>query len=319
MKKLLWIIPALMFGFYTAEAQIVDRIMAKVNDDIITQSELNRAMAQYRQELASKYAGQQLEEMIAKTREQLLNNLIETKLINQKAIELGYDATVETAVASEVQRIMKENNLPDTESLEKALAQQGMTVRELREQIRDALMGQYLVNDFVRARITLLTPEIEKYYKDHTADFTTPEEVTLSEIIIRADGGDNAAENQANDLYRRLQQGEAFSALASQYSKGPTANKGGGIGTFQVSDIRPDMLNAIKGLNEGDISKPQKTDEGYVIYHIDTRKYATVKSLDDVREEIKDLLYRQRFNPEFDRFISQLKDDAYIQIYSEAE
>jgi peptidyl-prolyl cis-trans isomerase SurA len=319
MKKLVWIIPALMLGFYTAEAEIVDRIMAKVNDDIITQSELNRAMAQYRQELASKYAGQQLEEMIAKTKDQLLNNLIETKLINQKAIELGYDSTVETAVSSEVQRIMKENNLPDTEALEKALAQQGMTVRELREQIRDALMGQYLVNDFVRSRITLLTPEIEKYYKDHTADFTIPEEVTLSEIIIRANGSDSAAENQANDLYRRLQQGEAFSALASQYSKGPTANKGGSIGTLKVSDIRPDMLNAIKGLKDGDISKPQKTDEGYVIYHIDSRKYASVKSLDEVREEIKDLLYRQRFNPEFDRFISQLKEDAYIQIYSEAE
>ena len=115
MKKFLWIIPALVFGFYTAEAEIVDRILAKVNDDIITQSELNRAMAQYSKELASKYTGQQLEDMIAKTKEQLLNNLIETKLINQKAIELGYDSTVETAVSSEVQRIMKENNLPDTD------------------------------------------------------------------------------------------------------------------------------------------------------------------------------------------------------------
>jgi len=239
--------------------------------------------------------------------------------IIQKAIELGYDATVETSVASEVQQIMKENNLPDTEALEEALAQQGMTARELREQIRDALMAQYLVNDFVRSRITLLTPEIEKYYKDHTADFTTPEEVTLSEIIIPADGSDTAAESRANDLYGRLQQGEPFSALASQYSKGPTANKGGSIGTIKVSDIRADMLNAIKGLKEGDISKPQKTDEGYVIYHVDSRKYASVKSLDEVREDIKDLLYRQKFNPEFDRFISQLKEDAYIQIYSESE
>jgi peptidyl-prolyl cis-trans isomerase SurA len=319
MKKLLWAIPVLIFGFLTAEAEIVDRILAKVNDDIITQSELDRAMIQYRQELASKYAGQQLEEMIAKTKDQLLNNLIETKLINQKAIELGYDATVETAVASEVQRLMKEYNLPDTEALENALAQQGMTARELREQIRDGLMGQYLVNDFVRSRITLLTPEIEKYYKDHTADFTMPEEVTLSEIIILSDGSGDAAENRANDLYRRLQQGEPFAALASQYSKGPTANKGGSIGTLKVADIRADMLNAIRDLKEGEVSKPQKTDEGYVIYHIDSRKYARVKSLDEVREEIKDLLYRQRFNPEFDRFISQLKEDAYIQIYSESE
>ena len=203
-----------------AEVEIVDRILAKVNDDIITLSELNRAMVQVRQELETKYAGQQLDEKIEETEEQLLNSLIENKLINQKAIELGYDATVETAVSSEVQRIMKEYNIPDTEALEKALAQQGMTVRELREQIQDQLMGQYLVNDFVRARITLLTPEIEKYYKDHTADFTTIDEVTLSEIIIQANGSGSTAESQANDLYERLQKGEAFSALASQYSKG---------------------------------------------------------------------------------------------------
>ena len=319
MKKILWIIPALLFGLCTAEAEIVDRIVAKVNDDIITLSELNRSMVQARQELAAKYTGQQLDEMVEKTKEQILNNLIETKLINQKAMELGYDATVETSVSSEVQRIMKENNIPDTEALEKALGQQGMNARQLREQIRDALMGQYLVNDFVRARITILTPEVEKYYKDHTADFTVPEEVTLSEIIIPMSGAGSAAENRANDLYRLLQQGEPFSALASQYSKGPTANKGGNIGTFKLADINNDMRNAIKDLKEGDVSKPQRTDEGYVLYHIDSRQSASVKSLEDVREEIKDKIYREKFNPEFDRFISQLKEDAYIQIYSESE
>jgi len=319
MKKLLWFLPVLMFGFLAAQAEIVERILAKVNDDIITLSELNRTMEQYRQELAAKYAGQQLDEKLEETKEQLLDSLIENTLIKQKALEMGYDATVETAVSSEVQRIMKEYNLPDTEALEKALTQQGMTVSNLRDQIEEALMGQYLVNDFVRARITLLTPEIEKYYKDHTADFTTVDEVTLSEIIIEADGNDAAAESQANDLYDRLQKGEAFSALASQFSKGPTANKGGGIGTLVVSDLRTDMLNAIKDLKEGEISKPQKTEDGYVIYRIDSRVYAALKPLDEVREEIKELLYREKFNPEFDRFIAQLKEDAYIQIYSEAE
>ena len=217
-----------------------------------------------------------------------------------------------------VQRIMKEYNLQDTEALEEALANQGMTVRDLRDQIRDQLMGRFLVSDFVSARITILTPEIEKYYKDHTSDFTTPDEAALSEIIIQADV-DSAAESQANEIYRRLQEGEPFSAMASQYSKGPTANKGGSIGTFIVSDLRADMLAAIKDLKEGDISKPQKTEEGYVIYHIDTRNYASLKPMDEVKEEIKELLYQERFNPEFDRFIAQLKEDAYIQIYSEAE
>lgn len=318
MKNLLWAMVAIMLGFSAVEGEVVDRVLAKVNDDIITLSELNRAMASYRKELAGKYAGQQLDDMIKKTEGQLLDRLIERKLIIQKGMEMGYDSTVESSVASEVQNVMKENKIPDTETLEKALAQQGMTMRELREQIRDVLIERYVVSDFVGSRITVLTPEIEKYYKDHVADFTTPEEVTLSEIVIQGEGSGAEAGERADDLYRRLQQGEAFAALASQYSKGVTAGKGGSIGTYVVSDLRPDMVSAIKGLKEGDISKPQKTKEGYVIYHVDSRKYAAVKPLDEVKEEIKQRIFDLRFDPEYKRFIARLKEDAYIQIYSES-
>ena len=319
MKKLFCLILAILFGSYAATAEVVERVLAKVNDDIITLSELNRTMESYRRELQTKFSGQQLEEKIAEMERQLLDRLIVDKLIKQKAVELGYDANVEADVSSEVQRIMKDNNIPDTESLDQALAQQGMTLRELREQIGDVFMSRYLVNDFVGSRITLLTPEIEKYYKDHAADFTSAEEVTLSEIVIPAEGSAAEAENRANEIYRRLQQGEAFSALASQYSKGPTANKGGNIGTYVVSKLRSDMVSAIKGLEDGDISEPQKTEEGYVIYHIDSRKPAAVQPLDEVRDEIRGRLWDQKFNPEYDRFVAQLKEDAYIEIYSEAQ
>jgi len=318
MKNLLFAVAAIMLGFCLVEGEVVDRVLAKVNDDIITLSELNRTMASYRKELADKYTGQQLDEMIKKTEGDILDRLIERKLIIQKGMELGYDSTVESSVASEIQGIMKENKIPDTETLEKALSQQGMTMRDLREQIRDLLIERYVVNDFVGSRITVLTPEIEKYYKDHVADFTTPEEVTLSEIVIETDSNDSEAKKRADDLYRRLQQGEAFSALASQYSKGVTAGKGGSIGTYVVSDLRSDMVTAIKGLKEGDISKPQKTAEGYVIYRVDSRKYAAVKPLDEVKEDIKNRIFNLRFEPEYRRFVAKLKEDAYIQIYSES-
>jgi parvulin-like peptidyl-prolyl isomerase len=203
--------------------------------------------------------------------------------------------------------------------LETALSQQGMTLKDLRDQIRDQLMVNDLVNSFVSSRIALLTPEIEKYYKDHAEDFTSQEEVTLSEIIIASEGDDEEAENRAADLYRRLQKGESFATLASQYSKGPTANKGGSIGTYMVSKLRPETVEAIKGLKESEISAPSKIEEGYVIYRIDSRKPATVKPLDEVREEIKNRLYASKFNPEYERFIAQLREEAYIQIYSETQ
>jgi peptidyl-prolyl cis-trans isomerase SurA len=319
MKRFLGIILALILGISTASAEVVDRILAKVNDDIITLSEVNRRMAEYRKELEAKYTGQQLQDMIQKLEKQILESLIEEKLLYQKAVEMGYDANVDSNVSSEIQRIMKENKMADSDELEKRLAQQGMTLRDLRDDIRNAMMTRYLVNDFVGARITLLSPEIEKYYKDHAADFTTPEEVTLSEITINIEGSDLEAQNRANDLYARLQKGESFAALAGQYSKGPTANKGGSIGTYLVSKLNPDTVKTIEGLKDGDISKPHLENNAYVIYHIDSRKPAALQPLDQVKDEIKNRLYTQKFNPEYERFIAQLKEDAYIQIYSETQ
>ncbi len=308
MKKLLWVIPVLLYGLCIAEAKTVDRIIAQVNDDIITLSELNERMAGIRQELAAKYAGEQLEKLLQDAEKQALESLVEEKLLYQKAMELGVGENVDAQVAAYLQQIIKEYNLKDMDTLENELAKQGKTLKDFREEKRREIIIRELVDGFVGSRISLLTPEVEKYYRDHAADFTTPEEVTLSEIILTGEG----AESRANELYRRLQQGESFSALASQYSKGPTANKGGSTGTYLVSKLRPEEVQAIANLKEGDISKPQKFQDGYLIYHIDGRKYAAVKSLDEVRDEIRTRLYNAKFAPEYERFISQLKDDAYI-------
>ncbi len=318
MKSLLWIISVLLFGSFAVEAEIVDRILAKVNDDIITLSELNREMDMIRMELEAKYTGKQLEEAVQQYEKQLLDRLIEDKLLHQKAVEIGYDANVDsTRITAAVEQLMKDNNIPNSDELDLRLSQQGMSMKDLRDQIRDQIMVNDLVGSFVGSRIALLTPEIEKYYKDHAEDYTTPEEVSLSEIIILSEGSDKEAERRAVDLYNRLQKGESFKTLASQYSKGPTANKGGSIGTYMVSKLKSQTMEAIKGLKESDISYPSKTDGGYVIYRIDSRKPKTVKPLEEVREEIKNRLYTSKFNPEYERFIAQLREEAYIQIYSE--
>jgi peptidyl-prolyl cis-trans isomerase SurA len=317
MKRQLLTILTLLCASWAVEAKTVDRILAQVNDEIITLSELNREMAEARKELAAKFSGEQLEQAIQKTEALALDSLIQEKLLYQKALELGYNANIDNEVSSFIQKIMKANNLKDTDDLENALAQQRISLKDYRDQVRKRLMSDNLVSDYVRSRITVLTPEIEKYYKDHAADFTTPEEVTLSEIIISGGESDKESENRANDIYRRLQQGESFAALASQYSKGPTANKGGAIGIYLISKLKPESVSAIANLKEGDVSKPVKIAEGYLIYHIDSRKLATVRPLEEVRTQIRNRIYDQKFDPEITRYVNQLKEDAYIQILPE--
>ena len=317
MRRFLWVIPGVLLAFCSAEAKTVDRIVAQVNDDIITMSEVNRELAVARRDLSTRYSGEELEQQLQKVEKQILDALIQDKLLYQKAMELGFNADVETDVSSAIQRIIKEYDLKDNEGLERALEQQGSTLKDLRENYRKRIIINRLVDYFVSSRITLLTPEVEKYYKDHMMEYSSPEEVTLSEIQIAVTSDEKEAENRANDIYQRLQQGESFPTLASQYSSGTTAGKGGSIGTYLVSKLNAETLRAIKGLNEGEVCKPQREKNGYLIYRVDSRKLSVVRPLEEVRNEIRNRLYEKKFNPELERYVSQLKEEAYIQYFSE--
>ncbi len=318
MKYLTWATLALFCGFCAAQAKTVDRILAQVNEDIITLSDLNRKIAEYRAQLETKFSGDELVQMMQKAEKQALQQLVEEKLLDQKAAELGPSSDIDSRVSTAIQQIMQENKMKSTDELDRGLmAQQGMNLREFRDMLRKQFMRDDLIGGMVGSRIALLSQEIEKYYKDHITEFSTPEEVTLSEISIPIEGNSQEAESRANDIYGRLLKGEAFAVLASQYSKGPTANKGGITGTFQLSKLNADTVKAIAGLKEGDVSKPQKFNNLYVIFHIDERKPVTVRPLDEVKPELKNRLYNQKYTPEYERFITQLKENAYIQYFEE--
>lgn len=319
MKNLLWAIPAILFAFCVAEAKTVDRILVQVNDEIITMSEVNRIMREQgiREQLAAKYNGDELEQEIQKAQKQILDSLIEDKLLYQKAMELGFSSDIDKDVSAAIQHLIKERGLKDTEELEKALEQQGSTMAEFREGYRRRIISDALIDTFVRSRITLLTAELERFYQDHIAEFTSPGEVTLSDIEITIRGDAKEAENRADDLYRRLQQGESFPTLASQYSNGATAGKGGSIGTYLVSTLNANAAKAIANLKEGEISKPQMEKDSYIIYRVDSKKPAVVRPIEEVRDQIRVQIFNQKFAPEYDRYVSRLKEDAYIQYFSE--
>ena len=319
MKKLTGILLTLIFTAGMAESGTVDRIIAKINDEIITLSELKRETEYTRKEIMSKIPAAQQEQALKEAEEQILNNMIESALIYQKAVELEYGAYVEDDVDSYIQQIMKDNNINDTDAFENALAQEGQSFKTFREGIEKNLVSQALVNDFINSRISLMTPEIERYYQNNQAAFSTPEEVALSEIILDTAKGVSEAESLAAEIADRLRRGESFAALASQYSKGTTADKGGEIGTYVVDKLNEETRKALVGVEEGEISAPQKSSDGLVIYRVDVRKKVTVQPLDEVKDQIRNILYLQKRNPEYERFITQLKEDAYIQIFSEMD
>jgi len=322
MKKFLWLTGTVLIFASVLTSQsnpmkIVDRIVARVNDDIITQSDVNREMIQYRQELAQKFTGEQLDQEMKKAEKEVLEGLIRDKLFLQKAQELGIGSGMDVQVSAEIERMRKQYNIKDMEEFEKALEAQGMTLAGYREYVKKQMIIGSLIGEFVDSRITLLTEEVERYYKDHAKDFSSPEEVTLSEILIPTSGADGQSEALAEEYRKRVLQGESFATVASQYSKGPTASKGGGIGTFQVAKLNPQIASAIATVKEGDVSPVIKLPGGCAFYRVDGRKASVVSPFETVRDQIRELLLRQKRAPEYERFVAQLKEDASIQLFGE--
>jgi len=258
-----------------------------------------------------------LEQELQKAEKQALDYLVEDKLLIQKAAEMEYNTKAEPKVAAYIQKVMKEQKIPDEDEFNQILIKQGSSLREFKEEIQKQISIEELKNDFVGSRISLLTPELEKYYKDHIADYTDPEVVELSEIAIPVTGGSKEAEDRANDLYRRLQQGESFPTLANQFSKGPTAPKGGPIGKYILTKLSLEIIKAIANCKEGEATKPLRMKEDYVIFRVDSRKAATVRALSEVIDDVRQRLGNEKFEPEFERFIAQLKEEAYIEYFSD--
>jgi peptidyl-prolyl cis-trans isomerase SurA len=315
MKKLFRIALFVLILPCCASAKVVDRVVAQVNNEIITLSELNRGVAMLREELSAKYSGEELQQALAKAEKDVLEELIRQKLLLQKAQELGFGANIDAQVSAAVEKIRVDNKFSNTQEFEKALAQQGMDMAGFRDQLKKSMITRSLVDEFVGSRITVLSQEIEKYYTDHSPEFTTPEEVSLSEIILPV--SDNDADARIQEVYKRIKEGESFAALATQYSKGATASKGGNIGSYLTAKLNQDIANAIANVKDGEVAAIQKTKDSYVIYRVDSRKPATKRPIAEVRDDIRNRLFQQKFEPEYDRFIQQLREDAYIQIFPE--
>jgi parvulin-like peptidyl-prolyl isomerase len=309
MKYFLWIIPALLCGFFTAEAKTVDRILIQVNDEIITISDLNKKIEEM--QLEKKYSGQELERMKQKQEKEAMDSLIEEKLLDQKAKEFSTPPDLDSRMSAYINQILKQYEIKTIEELEKALIQQGSTMKEYRDRIRKRLLREEVLRAFVYSRITVPNQEVEKYYKDHIEQYSAPEEVTLSEIDISGKDNMKEAEERANDIYNRIMKGESFAVLASQYSKGLNTS------SYQLSKLNSATIQAISSLKEGEVSKPQKLNTLYIIYRLDARKPMETRPLDQVKEIIQNQLWDQKLTPEIDRFLAQLKEEAYIQYFTE--
>jgi len=298
----------------TPNGAVVEDVIARVNDQIITRSEYEAAEGQLLQDARQ----QNLSEADFQDRlHDLLRDMIDEQLLLSKGKDLGITGDAETM--RELDDIRKKNNLPSMEALEKAAATQGVSFEDFKQHIRDQIIRQQVVRDEVGRHLNMTHADEVAYYNAHAQDFTVPEQEHLSEILITTP--DNATEAEiaaaqakADALAAKLKDGAKFADLARTSSGGPTASAGGDLGDFKRGTLGDILEKATFALPTGGNTPPIRTRQGFVILHVDSHQTAGVPPMASVEEKIQEALYFQQLQPALRAYLTKAREDAYMEI-----
>ena len=302
----------------TPGGTVVEDVIARVNDQIISRSDIERAQQELAQEGRQQGASQAEMDLRQK---QLLRDLIDQQLLLSKGKQLGI--TGDTELVKRLDDIRKQNKFDTMEDLEKAAAAQGVSFEDFKANIRNSIITQQVVRDEVGRRLQLSMADVQKYYDAHKQEFSQPESVHLSEILIPTPavaGGapDNAtvakALATANSVHSSLKDGANFADLAKKFSGGATAQQGGDLGDYKRGALAKELEDKTFVLPAGGYTEPIRTRQGYVILKVDAHNAGGVPPLADVQQQVEESIYNQQMQPALRSYLTHLREDAYIDI-----
>jgi len=300
------------------ETVLIDRIVAEVNDDIITLYDWNRETEPYIRRIQS--MGRSLDEerrLIYEAREQILNQLIDQKLTDQEVKR--YNITVsEAAIDNTIEDIKKRAFLTD-EELRKSLQTEGLTMESYRERIRNQILRTRLVNLEVKSKIVITDEDIRAVYERDRAKYGGEKRYHLRHILLGSRAKGNPAEmartrQQMEELYRQLTEGASFVALAKAHSESPMAQDGGDLGMFRLADMAPQIRTAVQDLPAGGFTEILDTDQGWQIFYVEEIKAIAGKTLEAAKAEIEGQLYDEIVNRKFASWLAELRARSHVKI-----
>jgi peptidyl-prolyl cis-trans isomerase SurA len=298
----------------TAEAAVLlDRVVAIVNQEVITWSELYREMeAEAVPQL--KETNEEERMRIFKESEPLfLDKLIGMRLQLQEAKNMGVRVTNDE-LQDAIDGIMKKYSMSD-EEFKESLKKEGYSFDEYRKKLREQIMVNKIVNSQVRSKIVVDEKEIERYLAQEKTKLDDGEGFVISQIFLQKpedEGERDRIEEEAAYILEKLADGESFEELAMKYSQDPSAKTGGKIGFIRKKELLGDFKDVVSGLKPGQVSRPFWTERGLHIIRLD--EGIAPKDPKDVREEVKEKLTEQLFSKKYEAWVKSLREKAFIEI-----
>lgn len=298
--------------------KVVDRVMAIVNDEIISLYELDQRVRPYAKKIKNTTSSptEQIE-LLRKVREENLNLLIDEKLADQEIRRLQIRVG-DTEVDREIERFKSANQLTD-EDFQEALATQGGSLEEFRREIKNQILRARLVNWEIRSKIVITHEEIEAYYNSHPEEFGSENKYFLKNILmnapaIKSQDEDTEVINRLNRIHEKLMDGEAFDAMAREYSQAPNAVDGGSLGLISKSALAPQIQEALAPLKPGEFTDIIITDQGYQIFYLEDIETHSADHFEKVKDKIEDKLYKQVINQQYEKWLQDLRTRAHIKL-----
>ena len=301
---------------------VVEEIVARINNDIITRGELQREREQMLQGIRQNGGD---EAKATEHEKDILRDLIDRQLLLQKGKDLGI--TGDADLIKRLDAMRKQMKLDSMEDLERVAQQQGVSFEDYKQNLREGIITQAVISREVGSHIQITNEETQKFYNDHRKEMERPEQVRLSEILVALPQTASAdkpteptaeqlaeTEKKARDVLAQLKKGANFEDTAKKFSNGPTAAQGGDIGDFKRGTMAKQLEDITFAMKADELSDVVRTRQGFVILKVTEHVTAGVPALKDVEPQLQEAVYMQKLEPSLRGYLTKLREEAFIDI-----
>jgi peptidyl-prolyl cis-trans isomerase SurA len=301
-------------------SKTVEEIIARVNNEIITRSELDKAKQTAAEEVEEDCKGKCTPEeqttRIADHQKTALKDLIDQSLLVQRGKDMGL--SVETDVIKRLDSIRIQNQLTSMEDLEKAVTSHGLNWEDFKDNIRKGILTQKVISQEVGSHVNISKEDVQKYYDEHKPEFVRPEQVALREIEVTTEGKKDSElpdlKKKAETARKRVQDGEDFGEIAKRFSDGSTAKQGGFLGVYKRGELSKELEDTVFKMKKNDLTEVLDTKQGYLVLQVLEHYDEGEQALSKVESEIMDKMYSSRMEPKLKEYLKTLREQSYVVI-----
>jgi peptidyl-prolyl cis-trans isomerase SurA len=302
-------------------SKTVEEIIARVNNEIITRSDLDKKKESAQEEVeedcrGGKCSPEEQKARIDQGQKDALKELIDQSLLVQRGKDMGL--SVETDVIKRLDSIRIQNNLTSMEDLEKAVTSHGINWEDFKDNIRKGILTQKVISQEVGSHVNISKDDIQKYYDDHKTEFIRPEQVALREIEVSTEGKKDSElpdlKKKAETALKRVKDGEDFGEIAKRFSDGSTAKQGGFLGVYKRGELSKELEDTVFKMKKNDLTEVLDTKQGYLVLQVLEHYDEGEQALSKVESEIMDKMYSTRMEPKLKEYLKTLREQSYVVI-----